>query len=176
MVSIKKSSELPLSSGPLSDCILVAEDNESDLLLLQRALKYAGVLCSIHVVQDGEQAIAYLKGEGEYANRMEYPLPSLVLLDLKMPGKSGFEVLQWIRNHPIFYRLPVLVLTISNQIADIRRAYALGANSFINKSLDYQSTKDLAQSIRQFWLSLSQAAQPGASPDKSPKGGGLSSA
>jgi CheY-like chemotaxis protein len=101
------------------------------------------VLCNVHAVRDGEEAIAYLKGEGKYANRVEYPIPSLVLLDLKMPQKGGLEVLRWIRALPTLYRLPVLVLTISNQIADINRAYALGANSFINKSFDYQSTKHL---------------------------------
>jgi CheY-like chemotaxis protein len=107
-------------------------------------------------VRDGEEAIAYLSGQGAYANRAEYPLPSLVLLDLKMPNKGGFEVLRWVRAHPTLHHLPVLVLTGSNQIADINRAYALGANSFINKSLDYQSTKDLVSSIRSFWLTLSQ--------------------
>ena len=74
-----------------------------------------------------------------------------------MPNKGGFEVLRRVRSHPTLGRLPVLVLTVSNQIADINRAYAMGANSFINKSLDYQSTKDLVSSIRDFWLTLNQS-------------------
>jgi CheY-like chemotaxis protein len=163
MASTDQSLKLSLPPAPGPDCILVAEDNDSDLLLLQRALKLARVLCPVHAVRDGEEAIAYLNGDGKYSNRADYPLPSLVLLDLKMPHKNGFEVLQWIRSHSTLSRLPVLVLTISNQVADINRAYALGANSFINKSLDYQSTKDLAESIRNFWLSLSQTPTVDAS-------------
>jgi len=163
MASKDQSINVLLPGGPVGDCILIAEDNDSDLLLLRRALKFAGVLCNIHTVVDGEEAIAYLEGQGKYANRIEYPLPTLVLLDLKMPNKGGFEVLRWIRNHPTFSRLPVLVLTVSNQIADINRAYALGANSFINKSLDYQSTKDLVQSIRAFWLTLNHSQGPDSS-------------
>jgi CheY-like chemotaxis protein len=156
MASNAQSINVPPSSGPVGQCILIAEDNDSDLLLLRRSLKFAGVPCSVHAVRDGEEAIAYLSGQGNYANRAEFPLPSLVLLDLKMPNKGGFEVLRWIRNHPTLCRLPVLMLTVSNQIADINRAYAMGANSFINKSLDYQSTKDLVSSIRDFWLTLNQ--------------------
>jgi len=164
MASKDQSINLLLPGGPVGDCILIAEDNDADLLLLRRTLKFAGVLCNVHTVPDGQEAIAYLEGKGKYANRVEYPLPSLVLLDLKMPNKSGFEVLGWIRNHPTLSRLPVLVLTVSNQAADINRAYALGANSFINKSLDYQSTKDLVQSLRDFWLTLNRSPRPDSSP------------
>jgi len=166
MASNDQSINIPLQvgrGGPAGQCILIADDNDSDLLLIQRALKFAGVLCTVHAVGDGQEAIAYLKGEGKYANRVEYPLPSLALLDLKMPNKSGLDVLRWIRAHPSLYRLPVLVLTVSNQIPDINRAYALGANSFINKSLDYQSTKDLAESIRNFWLTLNCTPRPDSS-------------
>jgi CheY-like chemotaxis protein len=164
MASNDQSVNIPLSQGPVGQCILIAEDNDADLLLLQRALKFAGVPCTVHAVPDGEEAIAYLAGQGKYVNRVEFPLPSLVLLDLKMPNKGGFEVLRWIRTHPKFCRLPVLVMTVSNQSADINRAYALGANSFINKSLDYQSTKDLVQSIRNFWLTLTCNPRPDPSP------------
>ena len=149
---------------PSEAVILIVDDDPNDVLFLKRAFGRIGVRQGIRAVHGGQEAIAYLEGKGKYANRVEYPLPSLVLLDLKMPNKSGFEVLGWIRNHPTLSRLPVLVLTVSNQAADINRAYALGANSFINKSLDYQSTKDLVQSLRDFWLTLNRSPRPDSSP------------
>src|SRR6266566_5950637 len=93
--------------------ILLAEDNEDHILLIQRAFTQAGLLNPLYVVRDGEQAIAYLKGGGEYANRDQHPLPELLLLDLKMPRKNGFEVLGWIRSDPGLRPLRVVVLTTS---------------------------------------------------------------
>ena len=115
--------------------ILVVEDREDDILLIRRAFDRASVTNPIQVVRDGEEAIAYLIGEGQYANRDEYPLPVLVLLDLKLPRKDGFEVLSWIRSQPGIRSLPVVVLTSSNQIRDVNRAYQLGANSFFVKEI-----------------------------------------
>src|SRR5438270_424523 len=82
-------------------------------------------------VRDGAEAMDYLRGEGSYANRDEYPLPALILLDLKMPKVDGFEVLTLLRAHPTLRSLPVLVLTSSDQLRDVNRAYELGANSFL---------------------------------------------
>src|ERR1051326_7062364 len=118
---------------PDNSVILLAEDREDDVLLIRRAFNKANLLNPLHVVQDGEEAIAYLKGEGQYANRAEYPLPSLLLLDLKMPRKNGFEVLQWIRQQPSLSALRVVVLTSSSEIQDVNMAYRLGSNSFLVK-------------------------------------------
>jgi CheY-like chemotaxis protein len=109
--------------------ILIVEDDPNDVLLLQRAFQKAGLKNNLRLVRDGSQAIAYLSGHGIYSDRAKYPLPFLVLLDLKMPGTDGFEVLQWARAEPDLKRLLIVVLTSSNLQTDVDRAYELGANS-----------------------------------------------
>jgi CheY-like chemotaxis protein len=118
--------------------ILVAEDNEVDVLLLRRAFAKAQLLNPLQVVHNGEEAIAYLSGKGKYTNRAEYPLPDLVLLDLKMPHKNGLEVLEWIREQPSLSGLRVVMLTSSDQARDVNAAYQLGANSFLVKPVDFE--------------------------------------
>ena len=138
------------------DVVLVAEDQEEDVVLLRYAFQLAGVLNPIHVVRDGHECISYLEGDGKYGNRQEYPLPVLLLLDLKMPRLDGFEVLRWVRREPGLRRLPVVVLTTSEDIFDINRAYELGANSFLVKTLDIQTFADLAEQLGRYWLNLSR--------------------
>lgn len=145
--------------------ILIAEDNEDHVILLRRALKKGAVLNPLFVVSDGEEAIAYLKGEGKFADRYEYPLPGLLLLDLKMPKKDGFEVLEWIRQQPYLKRLRVVVLTTSDSPADIDRAYELGANSFIVKPLEKQQFLEVTNAIKGYWLWMSAAPQLQETPD-----------
>src|SRR5215471_9754217 len=118
--------------------IMVVEDNEDDIVLIRRAFERAYVINPLQVVRNGEEAIAYLKGIGKYANRPEYPLPDLVLLDLKMPGLDGFDVLRWIREQPGLQSLRVVVLTSSEQMRDVNLAYQLGANSFLVKPADFE--------------------------------------
>jgi CheY-like chemotaxis protein len=110
---------------------LLVEDTEDDVLLIHRAFLKANILNPLQVVRSGEQAIEYLQGTGRFSNRAEFPLPSLVLLDLKMKGIDGFEVLRWIRQQPGLTRLRVVVLTASNAVTDVNLAYQLGANSFL---------------------------------------------
>ena len=141
------------------DLILLAEDNEDHVLLIRRAFRQSGLLNPLHVVGDGEQVIAYLKGEGGYANRAEYPLPCLLLLDLKMPNKNGFEVLEWVRSQPAFSGLRVVVLTTSGDTRDINRAYQLGANSFLTKPVDFRDFVQLTTAIKGYWLWLSRAPE-----------------
>ena len=144
---------------PNYDVILLAEDNEDHALLTRRAFKQAGLINPLFVVQDGEQAIAYLKGEGKFSNRSEYPLPTLLLLDLKMPHKNGFEVLDWLRRQPNLAALRVVVLTTSDQIHDVNRAYQLGANSFLTKPVDFRDFVQLSSAIKGYWLWLSRAPE-----------------
>src|SRR5687768_16993926 len=99
--------------------ILLAEDNENDALLMRHAFKKAGISNPLVRVRDGEEAIDYLAGHGVYADRRAYPFPALLLLDLKMPRRDGFEVLEWIKADPSLRRLPVTVLTSSDQQLDI---------------------------------------------------------
>src|SRR4051812_10461929 len=113
--------------------ILVVDDSDNDILLVRRALQKARVLNPLITVRSGEEAVQYLAGEGKYSNREEYPLPDLVLLDLKMTGMDGFEVLKWIRDHPTLRGMRVVVLTSSDRVFDVNQAYALGANSFLVK-------------------------------------------
>ena len=140
-----------------ADLILIAEDNDDHVVLLRRALQKGAVLNPVFVVYDGEETISYLKGEGKYADRYEYPLPALLLLDLKMPKKNGFEVLEWIRQQPGLRRLRVVVLTTSDSPDDIDRAYELGANAFMVKPLERQQFLELTGAIKGYWLWMSAA-------------------
>lgn len=141
-----------------TDVILLAEDDESHVELTLRSFRNGGLLNPVFVVNDGDEAIEYLAGEGKYADRMTYPLPSLLLLDLKMPNRDGFEVLQWIRKQPALCRLRVVVLTSSGEIRDVNRAYELGANSFLVKPVRTDEFFRLTDAIKGYWLWLS--AQP----------------
>jgi CheY-like chemotaxis protein len=132
--------------------ILLVEDREDDIVIITKAFQLAGLTNPLHPVRDGEEAIAYLDGVGKYSNRAEHPLPILVLLDLKLPGIDGFEVLSWIRRQEGIRTLPVLVLTSSSEIRDINRAYHLGANSFFVKDFDFQNTVELGKLLRSYWL------------------------
>jgi len=132
--------------------ILLAEDREDEVLLIRRAFREANFVNPLRVVPDGEEAIAYLEGKGKYANREEYPIPALLLLDLKIPRKDGFEVLDWIRHHPQLSALRVVVLTASDHISDVNRAYQLGANSFLVKPVDFDDFVEMTQALRCYWM------------------------
>ena len=106
----------------------------------------------VYVVRDGAEAIQYLNGEGPFSNRDEYPLPALVLLDLKMPRVDGFEVLKWVRAQPGLRTLLVVVLTSSEDLRDVNRAYELGANSFLVKRMDFENSVALGELINNYWL------------------------
>lgn len=132
--------------------ILLAEDDEDDVLLLRTAFVEAGLSLPLQVVADGEQAISYLSGEGVYADRAQYALPSLVLLDLNMPKKTGFEVLEWIRAQPYLKRLPVVVLSSSSQGPHINKAYELGANSYLVKVTKFSEFVERIKVVYSYWL------------------------
>jgi len=132
--------------------ILLVEDQEDDVVLIRKAFERAGNPNPLHVVRDGEDAVAYLSGSGKYGNRAEYPLPWLVLLDIKMPGMDGFELLQWIRQQPGFKNLIVIMLTSSDAIRDVNKAYACGANSFMVKPLEFENAVEVSRLIKQYWM------------------------
>ena len=137
--------------------ILMAEDDDNDVFFLKRAFKQAQISNPIQRVRDGEEAIAYLRGEGAYADRQAHPLPHLLLLDLKMPRKNGFEVLAWIRQEPGIKRLPVAVLTSSREEPDINRAYDIGANTYLVKPVKFEDLLETVKILNSFWLELAKA-------------------
>jgi CheY-like chemotaxis protein len=139
--------------------ILLAEDDEDYVHLIRQAFARANIPNPIHVVWNGEEAIWYLKGVGKYSNRDEYPLPELLLLDIKMPRVNGFEVLQWVRQEPSLAALRVLVLTSSDEIRDVNQAYQLGANSFLLKPHDFEDSVQLGRIITDFWLKASKSPE-----------------
>jgi len=136
--------------------ILLVEDNADDAVLVRRAFRNANLANPIHVASDGDQAVAYLSGEGEYRDRERFPLPILVLLDLKLPRRSGFEVLEWLRAQPGLGRLRVVVLTSSKESVDIDRAYELGANSYLVKPVGLEQLIEMVRALNLYWLVLSE--------------------
>ncbi|MEO6184063.1 MAG: response regulator [Verrucomicrobiota bacterium] len=136
--------------------VLYVEDDANDVLFMRFAWKKAGLLNKIQVVTDGEQAMHYLSGEGQYANRAEHPMPRLVLLDLKLPKVSGLEVLKWIREQPAIHTLQVVVLSSSNRPMDVHTAHALRANAYLVKPSDTEGLAQIAASLNDFWLSRVQ--------------------
>src|SRR5438874_12937812 len=113
--------------------ILLVDDSENDLFLMRAAFKQAEFNSDLQEVYNGEEALAYLKGEGAYSDRNKFPMPAVMLLDLNMPRKNGFDVLQWVRTQPTLQRMSIIILTASSRMEDVERAFDLGANSFLVK-------------------------------------------
>ena len=142
----------------MNEVLLLVEDNEHDVFLMKRALRQAEIRNPLYVVGDGEQAIDYLAGNGVYNDREMYPFPALVLLDLKLPFRSGHEVLAWIRNEAELNELVVVVLTSSDEPADVNQAYKLGANSYLVNPPSLGQLRDLAKSFKWYWLQYNNFA------------------
>jgi len=134
--------------------ILHVEDDPNDVLLLQHACRKAGLNCNIQRVSDGDEAIEYLQGKERFADREQFPLPQLILLDLKMPRMTGFDVLTWRRDNDRFKCVPVIVLSSSNHDVDLKRAYDLGVNSYLMKPVSFESLCEIVKSIYDYWLRL----------------------
>lgn len=146
--------------------VLLAEDEADYVLLIRQAFAEAHIPNPLHVACTGQEVLAYLKGEGKYSDRDEFPLPDLLLLDLKLPGYSGFEILAWIRSQPGLCGMRVLVLTSSDQMKDINDAYRLGANSFLVKPYDFQNLVCFSRLVQEFWLNASKCPESFRSPRK----------
>ena len=134
--------------------ILYAEDEENDIFFLNLAFQDLGSPHTLKAVPDGEQAIDYLAGTGTFTDRVRYPLPALVLLDIKMPKASGLEVLKWIRQQPQFKSLPVVMLTSSIRVEDMEMARQLGADDYLLKVSHHSKLAEIVKSLHDRWLSV----------------------
>lgn len=139
--------------------ILIIEDDSNDVLLLKRGLNKAGVDNPVRIASDGEKAIEYLTGLGEFANRQAFPYPGLILTDLKMPRMGGLEVLKWLKNNPAYKVIPTVVLTSSMEKADIQQAYFYGANSYFVKPGSFEDLQRLLRTVVDYWY-LCKVAVP----------------
>ncbi|MDB6067923.1 MAG: response regulator receiver protein [Pedosphaera sp.] len=136
--------------------VLHVDDDPSDSLLLRQACRKVEASFELLSLSEGEAAVAYLSGANGYSDREIHPLPVLVLLDLKMPRMSGFDVLTWIRKHESLKILPVIIFTASNQNEDIKRAYAAGANSYLVKPVGIHTLMEMVRKLDGYWLNLNQ--------------------
>jgi CheY-like chemotaxis protein len=137
--------------------ILLVEDNPMDIELTLDAFKQARLLNAVHIASDGKEALDYLFGRGKFADRKEFPMPNLVLLDLKLPGIDGIEVLRQIKSTPGLKRLPVVILTSSREEGDLALSYDSGANSFLVKPVSFEGFLDVVRQIEGYWISLNIA-------------------
>lgn len=144
--------------------VLLVEDSAADVVLVQRAFRRGGSSAHLHVVRDGDEAVRYLAGIDGFADRVRHPLPRLVLLDLKLPRRSGLEVLGWLRAQPGLGRLPVVILTSSREAVDVERAYDLGVNGYLLKPVGFDALLHLARTLDLYWLQLNVGPElgPGA--------------
>src|SRR5262249_15929571 len=132
--------------------ILLAEDDENDIFLMGRAFDRAGLTNPLFVVRNGQQVIAYLAGTGDYSQREKFPLPGLVLLDLKMPWMDGFDVLKWLRTHSQFDTLPIVVLTSSKLQLDVDKSRQYGVHDYRVQPHEFTDLVQLLDDVRKCWL------------------------
>ena len=152
--------------------ILLVDDSEDDRILLRRAFNKVGVMNPVHEAASGREALQYLEGVGPFQDRATYPFPGILMLDLKMPTVDGFQVLQWIRDKLVTAPFLIIVLSRLDEIRNINRAYALGANSFLTKPGEEAELQSLIRAFHDYWILRNRG--PSQSPDS--RGGGSSKA
>ena len=131
--------------------VLLIEDSADDTLITKRLFSKVAPEIVLHVARSGAEAIDYLQGVDRFADRERYPLPSLLVLDLKMPGVDGFDVIKWVRAHPQLSPLPIVVLSSSNDPSDISRAHDLGANAYHVKPTDMNALSGMVEGLKTYW-------------------------
>ena len=141
---------------PEGTLVVLVEDNPDDRFLFERAWRGAGIKNPLRMLEDGQKALDYLFGTGEFADRAQHPLPGLILLDIKMPGLSGLDVLERLRGDGTFRSLPVAIMTASRSPDDIAEAYRLGTNAFFIKPSSVQELIDLLTAIKACWLRFNE--------------------
>lgn len=143
-----------MSDQPL---ILIVEDSEDHVFLLRLAFKKAGITNPVQTVRSGEEALSYLAGSGAFSDWSRFPLPAVVLLDLKMPGLDGFGVLRWTRQQPGLKNLRVVMLTSSDLQQEVNLAHDLGAKSFLTKPVDLDQLVEMMRAFKTYWLDFDKA-------------------
>jgi CheY-like chemotaxis protein len=131
--------------------LLIVEDSEDDIFFIERIFKQLGARCHLRFARDGIEAVEYLSGKGKFKDRTQYPMPSIILMDLKMPRKNGFEVLEWMQGQPEIKLIPTIVVTSSTLQEDVTKAYRLGANAVMNKPVDKDSLLQMLKSFHVYW-------------------------
>jgi CheY-like chemotaxis protein len=142
--------------NPENLTILLVEDDPNDVMLVKRAFEKANIVNPIQVVDNGEDAQDYLLGEGKFSDRQNFPLPVIILLDLKLPRRSGLEVLEWLRVQPSLKRIPVVILSSSTENRDINKAYDIGVNSYLIKPVEFDDLLDLVKNLKLYWLIMNK--------------------
>ena len=148
--------------------ILIAEDDPNDVMLLELAIRKNGITNPVRVVRDGEEAVEYLEGIGTYADRQAYPVPSIIITDVKMPRRSGLEVVEWVRKHPNCSIIPIVMLSGSRIENDVISAYKLGANSYFTKPSTLDELTELIRLAHQYWTRCERPPRPKTSPPQNP--------
>jgi DNA-binding response OmpR family regulator len=139
--------------------ILLIEDSLNDVQLVQRAFRKANVSAALQIFNDGDTAVEYLSGEGQYCDRAQYPIPTFILLDLKLPRRSGSEVLSWLRQQSYLRRIPVVVLTASREDRDVNQLYDLGVNAYMVKPVMFNDLVEIIHTLNLHWLILNEKPQ-----------------
>ena len=142
--------------------ILLVEDDENDIFFFRRAMQLAEIEHPVEVAHDGQEAIDYCSGSGEFADRSRCPAPGLIILDLNLPYKSGFEVLEWLRKNPATLQTIVVVFSSSTAEGDVSRAYIAGANSYLAKQASPKGLVELLKLIKAYWLGANVPAPKGS--------------
>ena len=135
-------------------CLIFADDDENDFVLLSCAARRAQLPVTVSWVKDGIELLEYLRRQGRYSDVATYPAPALILLDLNMPRKNGREALQDIRRDPGLCSVPIVILTTSKSAEDIRLTYEAGANSFITKPAEFQRLVEIVQVLKRYWFEV----------------------
>lgn len=139
-----------------SASILIVEDEEAHAELTERAIRKSGNANRVDIVSDGEQALDYLFNRGKYADVDKYPCPGLILLDIKLPGIDGIEVLKRLKEHPVLRKIPVIMLTTSDREEDVARSYGHYANSYLTKPVGFKEFEDKVRQIDFYWMTLNE--------------------
>ena len=142
--------------------ILIAEDDPNDVMLLELAIRKNGITNPVKVVRDGEEAIEYLEGKGQYKDRERFPFPSVIISDVKMPRRNGLEVVEWVRRHPTCSIIPIVMLSGSRIQNDVLSAYRLGANSYFTKPSTLHELSELLKLSFEYWTRSERPLPGGA--------------